>query len=270
MNEPTKIITITTDFGLNDPYLGMMQGVMLKINPNLQMVGLCCNIPEFSIMEAAFALNCGYNFFPSGSIHLVVVDPGVGTKRKPLLVSTPHYHFIAPDNGVLSFIYASEVECQVREITNPRYFHHPVSSTFHGRDIFGPAAAWLSTGTAPQEFGPLLTEYERLPIPEATFVKGTVGGQIMYIDRFGNLITNIERNFLEKCRGQAKKKKFYLQTEKLKIDKHTKAYRYLEGSVEPFTLFGGTGYLEIALYRQNAAKALGLGIGENLKLVFTD
>lgn len=261
------VITVTTDFGTRDPYLGMMHGVMLEINPEVQLVGLCHSVPAFSVMEAAFALNFGYRFFPPGSIHLVVVDPGVGTERKPLLVTSPNYHFIAPDNGVLSFIYANEKEHQVREISNPRYFRHPVSDTFHGRDIFGPAAAWLSRGVAPQEFGSLLTEYERFEVPQPSFAQGVVSGQIMYIDRFGNLITNIGRRFLEECREKAGEE-FYLQVGDLRIDKLVRSYRYLEDPGGPFMLFGGTSYLEIAICQRRADEVLGFGVGEKVRLVF--
>lgn len=266
-NQQKAIITVTTDFGISDPYVGMMQGVILKINPHVQFVGLCYSIPAFSVAEAAFALNFGYRFFPKNTIHLVVVDPGVGTERKPLLVTTPNYSFIAPDNGVLSFIYSNEGKYQVREIANPKYFHHPVSDTFHGRDIFGPAAAWLSRGTSPEEFGPMLTEYERFETPEPGFENGVVSGQIMYIDRFGNLITNIGRQFLEECQEKAGKV-FYLQVGDLKIAKLVRSYRCLEETAEPFMLFGGTGYLEAALYRQRASDVLGLGVGQKLHLVF--
>ena len=269
MVEQAPIVTITTDFGFSDPYLGMMRGVMLQINPALRFVELSCNVGTFSVLEGAFALNFAYRCFPKGSIHLVVVDPGVGSARKPLLVSSADYHFIAPDNGILSLVYAGEKRCQVREIANPEYFRHPVSDTFHGRDIFGPAAAWLSRGVEPERFGPLLSEYVRIEVPSPSFAGGVLRGRVMYVDRFGNLITNIDRQCWERCRRQGGRGDFYLQLGGVGVGRLVNSYQGLSGKGEPFMLFGGTGYLEVALCRQRADEALGCTVGEPVRIVFS-
>ena len=147
------VITLTTDFGVDDPYVGMMKAVILSIAPEVRIVDLTHGIGSHDVMEAALVIASGYAYFPKGAIHVVVVDPGVGSSRRPLLVVTEEGYFVAPDNGVLSRIYAGSSRVACLELTATRFFHHPVSQTFHGRDVFAPVAAWLSRGVEPVQFG---------------------------------------------------------------------------------------------------------------------
>ena len=156
------IVTLTTDFGLSDHFVGVMKGVILGINPAATLVDLTHEVPCFDILEASYTLAQGYPYFPVGTIHLVVVDPGVGGARRPILAVTPGANFVAPDNGVLSMVYAREPQVEVREIEVHRYALKPTSSTFHGRDLFAPVAAWRSRGVKPCDFGPLITDYVQI------------------------------------------------------------------------------------------------------------
>ncbi len=164
MAEP-RVVTFTTDFGLNDPFVGIMHGVVLSIHPETRMVDICHAIPSFNVPDAAWTIAQAYRFFPPRSVHVIVVDPGVGSARRPILAETEDYIFVAPDNGVLSLIEMREPKFTVRHITAERYFLQPVSQTFHGRDIFAPVAAWLSKGVEPAEFGPEVSDHVRLPLP---------------------------------------------------------------------------------------------------------
>ena len=159
-----RVITLTSDFGLADHFVGVMRGVILRINPEARLVDISHEVDSYDILDGAFTLAQSYRFFPPGTIHLVVVDPGVGSARRPILVTAPSAQFVAPDNGVLSMIYEREPDAQVRHITRERYFLRPVSNTFHGRDIFAPVAGWLSKGVEPGEFGKVVTDYVRLAL----------------------------------------------------------------------------------------------------------
>src|SRR3984957_16248735 len=185
------LITLTTDFGLSDHYVGAMKGVILKICPTARIVDISHGVGAFEIAEAAFTLSQAYKYFPRGAVHLAVVDPGVGTSRRPILARAAGQYFIAPDNGVLSMIYAREPH-KVRAISSDRYFLKPVSHTFHGRDIFAPVAAHLASGIAPARFGKLVDDYLRLTFHRPTQTgKNAWTGSVLKVDRFGNLITNL-------------------------------------------------------------------------------
>ena len=195
-----SIITLTTDFGLADGYVGMMKGVILSIAPTAAIVDISHDIPPPSpqdggvrgVREAAYTLYAAYTYFPRGAIHVVVVDPGVGSERRAIALRTPQATFVAPDNGVLSYVVAGEKVEEIVSLTNPRYHLSPVSRTFHGRDIFAPAAAHLARGIPLAELGEPLTEIVTFPLPmPQPRPDGIIAGQVIHIDRFGNLITNI-------------------------------------------------------------------------------
>ena len=191
MAEP-RVVTFTTDFGLQDPFVGIMHGVVLNIHPETRVVDICHAIPSFDVLDAAWTIAQAYRFFPPRTVHVIVVDPGVGSERRPILAETDDYIFVAPDNGVLSLIEAREPKFTVRHITADRYFLQPVSQTFHGRDIFSPVAAWLSKGVAPAEFGPEISDYVRLPLPAVERIgENSLRGVVLKVDKFGNLITNL-------------------------------------------------------------------------------
>jgi len=195
-------ITMITDFGHQDPFAGIMKGVILAINPDARIVDLTHEIERHNVEEALYALSCSSRYFPEGTIHLVVVDPGVGTGRRPLLVEWEKSIFLAPDNGALSLLFAEAGKCRVREITEERYMRKPVSRTFHGRDIFAPVAAWLSRGVNPKKMGPEISDYKQLNIPQLLITEDRLRGEVIHVDRFGNLITNIQRQHLEAFEDQ--------------------------------------------------------------------
>ena len=191
------IITLTTDFGSKDPFVGIMKGVMLNINPLITIIDITHTISPQNILEAAIAVEASFSYFPHKTIHVVVVDPGVGSGRRPLLVSADYHYFIGPDNGVFSRIYKKSESLDVFHVTAEHYFLPQRSATFHGRDVFAPVAAWLAKGIHVERFGDPITDYVTLPLPAPVFLQeNTIEGEVVYIDRFGNLITNIHDTML--------------------------------------------------------------------------
>jgi len=190
-----SLVTLTTDFGSEDGTVGMMKGVILGINSDASIVDLTHDLPPQAIPPAAYVLRRAYQYFPRGTIHLVVVDPGVGTDRRPIVVQAPQASFVAPDNGVLTYVLddlqAAGHPLQFVHLDNPAYWLPQVSRVFHGRDIFAPVAAHLSLGTPINDLGPPIDDPVRLPAPHLSRQPGKITGQVMYIDHFGNLLTNI-------------------------------------------------------------------------------
>src|SRR6266478_233225 len=185
------LITLTTDFGTRDWFAGTMKGVILGIHPRAKVVDLTHEIAPGDIWSGAFALNAACHFFPKGTIHVAVVDPGVGSSRRAITVQTTDYIFVGPDNGVLSWALAKQEIKAVHELENVDYFLPDVSATFHGRDVFAPVAAHLSRGVPVRKLGPRLKDFVRLPWPEVARRPGAITGEVIFIDRFGNAITNI-------------------------------------------------------------------------------
>lgn len=196
------LITLTTDFGYDDPFVGIMKGVIFSINPQAQIVDLNHGIPAHDVMAAALVLRYSVRYFPRGTIHVVVVDPGVGSARRPLLVEFEGNYFIGPDNGVLSLVMEGKERPRIFCLSNPCYQLEPTSSTFHGRDIFAPTAAYLSLPVAPEQFGEMTDQFARLFWPTVLKTETTLTGEIVYIDGFGNLFTNIDAADLEKRSGE--------------------------------------------------------------------
>ena len=259
MAEP-RVVTFTTDFGMQDPYVGIMHGVVLNIHPETRTVDICHAIPSFDVLDAALTIAQAYRFFPPRSVHVVVVDPGVGSARRPILAETDDYIFVAPDNGVLSLVEAREPRFTVRHITAERYFLQPVSHTFHGRDIFSPVAGWLSKGVAPPEFGPEISDYARLPLPAVEHVTAnSLRGVVLKVDKFGNLITNLSEQEAPALFAAIP------SNVKLLIAGQTITHlrrSYAEGSdQEFFAIVGSSGYLEIAAHQASAAEKLSAGVG---------
>jgi S-adenosylmethionine hydrolase len=189
------LVTLTTDFGIGDGTVGMMKGVILGINPDASIVDLTHNLPPQAIPPAAYVLRRTYQYFPQGAIHVVVVDPGVGTHRRPIALQAPQASFVAPDNGVLTYVLddlqAAGHPLQCVHLDDPAYWLPQVSNVFHGRDIFAPVAAHLSLGVSIEDLGPPIDDPVRLPAPHLSRQPGKITGQVMYIDHFGNLLTNI-------------------------------------------------------------------------------
>jgi hypothetical protein len=259
------IITLTTDFGLNDHYVGTIKGVILNIVPDVQIVDICHSVQAFDVLDGALTLAQSYSYFPSGTVHLVVVDPGVGTARRPILVTSDRHHFVAPDNGVLSMVYAREERLHIRHVTAEHYSLQPVSNTFHARDVFSPVAAWLAKGVDPEKFGDEISDFVRFNAPKPKAMDAnTLRGVVLKIDRFGNLITNITPQDAPALFASAPPQF------KIRVGKHeiTEIHsNYSEGAPgEVFGILGSMGYLEIAADRGSAAKIIGSGKGSEVLL----
>src|SRR5262249_12807390 len=185
-----RLITFTTDFGLSDHFVGTMKGVVAGIAPTARVIDISHDVAPFNVTEAAFTIAEAWPYFPKGTIHVVVVDPGVGSSRRPILAEAGGHFFIAPDNGALSMVFDAAAH-KVREITNSKFMRRQISRTFHGRDVFAPAAAHLATGAQPAAFGKLIRDYVRTGTAKPSLKgKDAWSGCILKIDRFGNLITN--------------------------------------------------------------------------------
>jgi len=259
------IITLTTDFGTNDPFVGAMKGVIVDIVPEAQIVDITHAVQAYDVLDGALAIAQAYSYFPTGTVHMVVVDPGVGTTRRPILASSDGYHFVAPDNGVLSMVYAREERIHVRHITSDHYFRQPVSHTFHGRDVFAPVAAYLGKMVDSHKFGDEIEDYVRFAAPRPKPAgENRLRGVILKVDRFGNLITNITPQDAPALFA-AKPSPFKVVVGSKEI---TEIYtNYAEGEPgEVFGVLGSMGYLEIAANRAPAAQLTGAGKGTEVNL----
>jgi S-adenosyl-L-methionine hydrolase (adenosine-forming) len=260
------IITLTTDFGLNDHFVGTMKGVILDIAPNAEIVDICHSVQAFDILDGALALAQSYIYYPARTVHLVVVDPGVGSARRPILAVSERHCFVAPDNGVLSLMYAQEQRLSVRQITADHYFLQPLSNTFHGRDIFAPIAAYLAKGVDPAKFGDEITDYVRFnaPKPKAADAK-TIRGVVLRVDRFGNLITNFTPQDVPAL-FSSQPPAFKLAVGKREVT--SMKSNYSEGTAgEVFGILGSMGYLEVAANRGSAAQLSAAGKGTEVVLI---
>jgi S-adenosylmethionine hydrolase len=262
------LITLLTDFGTADYFVGAMKGVILSINPEARIVDITHEIPPQDIQAGAFTLSAVYQTFPAATIHVAVVDPGVGSARRPVLVCGGNQFFVGPDNGLFSFIYEREPEARVFHLTNEKYFRQPVSRTFHGRDVFAPVAAALSKGVHLEQLGTEIEDYVRLDQlkPEQTG-KQTIQASIIHIDRFGNCVTNLTREHLT---GEMIARGLRLTVNGREI---TSVHRFFaegtEATGELFAIWGSAGYLEIAAFRASAAQLLNIQTGQ-LILVTSD
>jgi len=260
------IITLTSDFGLTDAYTAAMKGVILRINPDVYLIDISHTINAQDISSAAFILSTVYRYFPNNTIHLVVVDPGVGTERRAIALKTPDAYFVAPDNGVLSYI-LQDYECEkgrlsagleAVQLTNKKHWLIPVSNTFHGRDIFAPVAAHLSLGVPFAEFGDNIDIISVLPAQKPRIGSGIVTGNIIYIDHFGNLITNIGKDLIT---GRSTDMTVKIGNREIKG-----LSRNYSGGQELLALIGSSGRLEIALREGSASQYLGAHIGDEVSL----
>ncbi|MGE5216485.1 MAG: S-adenosyl-l-methionine hydroxide adenosyltransferase family protein [Chloroflexota bacterium] len=259
------LITLTTDFGLRDAFVGVMKGVIARINPEAYVIDLTHGIPAQDILAGALTLRHSVAYFPSGTIHVAVIDPGVGSARRPLLIESDGNFFIGPDNGVLSLAVRYAPETRIVQLTNPAYQLQPGSSTFHGRDIFAPAAAYLSRGVAPAEFGETLDSLVKLSLPQVSRAGHELAGEVIYSDKFGNLFTNIEPHDLT----DAKKKRLEIAFADLRI--YGLAANYAAAGAGQFVaVINSWGFLEIALNHGNAAERLGAKVGDKVTLTFRD
>jgi S-adenosylmethionine hydrolase len=253
---PGPVIALLTDFGTRDHYAGTMKGVVLGICPEATLVDISHHVVAHDVLDGALKLAASYRYFPAGTIFLVVVDPGVGSSRRAIAVDAGDVIFVAPDNGVLTAVIDEHPAKRIVEITEPKYALPTVSRTFEGRDRFAPAAAWLATGIDLAALGRPAGAIQRLDIPRPTIEEGRIDGQVLRVDRFGNLITNIDRRTFEKfARGPLD----------IRIGSHQVSRlvsTYAEASAgEVCALFGSTDHLEIAASGASAAEALDLRRG---------
>jgi len=263
----SNIITLMTDFGLQDPYVGVMKGVILNINPKVQLVDLTHAIPPQDIRSAAFQLAHCFRYFPRGTLHMVIVDPGVGTDRRPLLMSCETHWFLAPDNGVLSWIEKYEPVLSVFAVTASHYFLPDPSHTFHGRDIFAPIAGWFTRGVGPEMLGERTEHYQRIEIPTPRIEGNRVYGAVLHVDRFGNLVTNLDREGLREARGSSGSHRIEVQIGGRPLGSFSRTFA--EGpDGGPFALIGSYGTIEVVVKGGSAAAVLGVGIGAEVCATF--
>ena len=279
MDIPPPIV-LTTDFGLSDPYVGMMKGVILRINPRATVVDLTHQVQPQNIRQASFILGCSHDFFPRGAIHVVVVDPGVGTERAAVLLETPQARFLGPDNGVLSHVLrdhlpqapveprrvAVPASCAAFRLANSQYWLQPVSSTFHGRDVFAPVAAHLSLGVPSPSVGEPMEDLLYLPTPQPKGEGATLRGEVIYVDHFGNLVTNITASAL------APGKATHIEIKGRRIPGLSRTFHDGSEGLDDvvLALVGSHGFLEIAVRDGNAAVTLGAAAGEEVSVTLSN
>jgi S-adenosylmethionine hydrolase len=252
------IITLTTDYGTDDHLVGALKGVILKINPDVTIVDITHRVAPFDLLDGALAIGSAYSYFPPKTIHVVIVDPGVGTERRPLLVSGQSQYFIAPDNGVLSLVYEKEENVVVRHSNAEHYYLQPVSKTFHGRDVFAPVAAWLSKNWQPASMGEEIQDFKRFALPKPKPADGVVKGVVLRVDTFGNLITNFQATDFPAESQNGGSIKLQVGTHEVTRLVET----FAKGNAgEPIAYVGSTGYIEIAVNKANASRTLNVGRG---------
>lgn len=255
------VLTLTTDFGLSDHYVGVMKGVILEICPQARIVDISHDVTPFEIPEGAYLIAQAYRYFPKKTVHVVVVDPGVGSLRRPILMEAAGQYFIAPDNGVLAMIYAHEKH-KIRVITNEGYFRKPVSRTFHGRDIFAPVAAHIAAGAPPARMGKPVNDYLR-PAFERPMQSGKHiwDGRILKIDRFGNIITNFHVTDFPDLDRRSFSMTVGARPTSILVRSYSES-----APGELFVIAGSSGYLEVSVNQGSAAKMLGCHSGSAAEL----
>jgi S-adenosylmethionine hydrolase len=261
-----SIVTLTTDFGNKDSFAGSMKGAILKVNPVAQIVDISHEVGPQDIWEAAFTLKTAYHYFPKGTVHLAVVDPGVGGGRRPIIVVTESYYFVGPDNGIFSLVFLEAERIRVHHITASHYFLSDHGPTFHGRDIFAPVAAWLAKGIPSGNFGDEIEDYVKLNVPVAKKSPNSIDGHVIHIDRFGNAITNITYNDIQALLPEGSATAPLSVTVVGREVKGLKSFYAEAAPGEPGAIINSSGYLEIFLFKQNARTALSIKRGEAVKL----
>jgi len=252
------IITLTTDYGTGDHLVGAMKGVILSINPEVNIIDITHNVLSHDILDGALTIGQAYKYFPPKTIHVVVVDPGVGTQRRPVLVASDQHYFVAPDNGVLSSVYDQTEALYVWNIISEHYFRQPVSKTFHGRDIFAPVAAWLSKSWQTSAFGEQITDFARFAIPKPKAAGSSIKGIVLRVDQFGNLITNLTAQDVPAL--AAPNGKLTIRAGNTVVTKIVPTFA--QGAAgEAVGIIGSSGYLEISVNKASAARTLGITRG---------
>jgi S-adenosylmethionine hydrolase len=263
---PLGLITLLTDFGDQDTFVASMKGVILTINPQASFVDLSHHVSPHAVEEAAYLLNSCYRYFPEGTVHVAVVDPGVGSARRPLLVKTAGYYFLGPDNGLFSYVLKDKDEVEVREIENQEYRLKSVGHTFDGRDLFAPSAAWLTKGVPASSFGPVIHDPVRLSIVEPSTQGDRLVGRIEHVDRFGNLISNLTPQHLEAVHSSVTKQRPLSVQIGAQIIEGL-VVNYNEGMTDqPSALINSDGRLEIFVKEASASDLLKVGKGARIEV----
>jgi S-adenosylmethionine hydrolase len=275
----SSIITLTTDFGYDDAYVAAVKGAILSINPEANIIDINHSIKPQNILQGAFILSVAYRYFPKQTIHMAIVDPGVGSERQGIILKTPSAIFVAPDNGIVSYVIDDLFPVESRPlteqthdlqeivfkkgleaaaITDPRFWRHPVSPTFHGRDVFAPVAAGLSLGISPYEFGEKINSLHILSVPKPSLdSEGNSIGRVLHVDRFGTLITNIRNNDLPG-------KDVVIEVAGYCIQGIGDYYAQNKGVM---AIVGSSGYLEVSLRDGSACDFLGVVVGDEIKVI---
>ena len=261
------LITLLTDFGDRDWFVASMKGVILTINPSASIIDLSHQITPHRVEEAAYCLQSCYRYFPEGTVHVAVVDPGVGSSRRPILMKTARYYFVAPDNGLLTPILNAEPDVEIWHLENRQYRLESPGATFHGRDIFAAAAAWLSKGTGAASFGRPVSDPVTINWPKPTVEGTTVRGQIVYVDHFGNLISNIGVAQLGGMRSDPKRDRLHIRVGAHHIHGLVTSYSEGEPGV-PHALINSNGLLEVFVKEQRVADILKAGVGATIGVDF--
>ncbi len=255
-------VSLTSDFGLKDPYVAEMKATILSICPSAVLVDITHNVEKFNIRAGAFMIASAAPYFPAQTIHVAVVDPSVGTQRRPIILQTEHAYFVGPDNGLLILAAKSQGIRQIRQIESRRFMLPHVSPTFHGRDIFSPAAAHLSNGLAIEEFGPEITDFVEPEFTMVTRDKDQLSGVVLNVDDFGNIITNIHSRDIATFRETTVQVQLNSQVQQMKFSS-----TYADAKPkEPIALIGSHNYLEIALNQGDAAARFSVKAGDKITL----
>lgn len=259
------IITLLSDFGLRDPYVAEMKAVILSIAPNACIIDISHEIEKFNIGMGAFILASTAPFFPEGTVHVAVVDPGVGSKRQPIIVETNRSLLVGPDNGLLMLAAQKEGIRNVYRIVNERYMRPSVSKTFHGRDVFAPVAAFLVKGKKPQVFGPTVTEYMVPEFVRANVNKTGVSGRVLYVDGFGNIVTNIHVKDMEQA-GFRESQKLLIEFDGEKVVmRFCSAYAEVPEKA-PLAIIGSHDFLEISVNKGDASEKFNVKVGAPVRV----
>lgn len=256
------IITLTTDFGLKDPYQGAMKGAILSVNPDARLVDISHDVPPGDILTGAYILMEACRWYPPGTVHLAVVDPGVGSSRRPVVIETERYFFVGPDNGLVSEAARADRIKRVIIPENKDFFNNEISSTFHGRDVFGPVAAHLSLGVDPALIGPVVDSATVITLPAAEASAGAVSGEVIYIDSFGNIITNISGIRLL---SDASPEDVTVEIEGTRIKGLKRSY-FEAPDNDAIALVGSSGRVEIACNGLSAAELLRVSTGDKVTI----
>lgn len=259
------IITLTSDFGLKDPYVAEMKAAIMSICPEARIIDVSHEVEKFNVRMGAFVLASAAPYFPKNTIHVAVVDPEVGTKRRPILVETNHEIFVGPDNGILMLAAQQRIK-HVYNITSSRYMLSRVSKTFHGRDVFAPAAAHLASGADPADFGPEIKDYVIPKFSKPTLTVNELLGEVLHVDDFGNIITNISHKDFEKTRIKEGSTLKLRLKDKISTSQFCSAYGEVKIR-EPLALIGSHDFLEISVNQGNASEKFGAKAGDAIAIL---